>query len=165
MNQPLRICFVCTGNICRSPMAQVVMERLIEAEGLADKVVVDSAGTGSWHVGENMDPRASAALKSKGYRCTGHRAQRIDRGWLGSRDMLVALDRSHLAALGAMAGPEDFPKIRLLLEGEGESADVPDPYYGGQEDFETALELIEGGCSKLIEQVRGRLDLADESDA
>lgn len=141
------------------------MERLIQEGGLSGKVVVDSAGTGSWHVGEDMDPRAAEALGAKGYPAAPHRARRIDRHWLDSRDLLVALDSSHMADLRAMASPSDRPKIRLLSGANGESIDVPDPYYGTPGDFAASLELIEAGCRRLLEEVRVAVGSGDDATA
>jgi protein-tyrosine phosphatase len=152
---PFRICFVCTGNICRSPMAEAVMRRLLEEEGLEHAVEVDSAGTTSWHVGDPADRRAVAALRDGGYDGSTHRARRFERSWLADRDLVVALDSGHLDELRALAagGPHDT-KVRLLrsfAEGaDGHRLDVDDPYYGDAADFARVLEQVEDGCRGII---------------
>ena len=102
---PYRICFVCSGNICRSPMAEVVMADLVAAAGLADVVVVDSAGTGDWHIGERADRRAVAALAARGYDGATHRAKQFDPHWFRQRDLVIGLDRGHERTLLPNAKP------------------------------------------------------------
>lgn len=155
-----RICFVCTGNICRSPMAEVVMRRLIEDAGLHPRVEVDSAGTGSWHVGERADSRAVATLRAAGYDGTAHRARVFDRRWLADRDLVVALDRGHLRELHALSrDPESRDKVRLLrsfADGvEAAELDVADPYDGDADDFLTVLAQVEEACRGLLDRLVG----------
>ena len=150
-----RILIVCSGNICRSPMAEVVLRHLGRQAGL--DLAVDSAGTGGWHAGEPMDPRAAAALAAAGYDATGHLARRVEQQWLAERDLVLAADRGHLRDLRQRAGGlTSAPPIRLLgegLDGPGASApDVPDPYYGSANDFASCLELIERCCAGLVAQ-------------
>jgi len=153
-----RICFVCTGNICRSPMAEAVMRRLLDDAGLAGQVDVDSAGTDDWHVGDRADHRAVAALREAGYDGTGHRARVFDRRWLAERDLVVALDRGHLRELHALAGDTGAgDRVRLLRSfagsAEGVSLDVADPYYGGREDFAAVLAQVEEACRALVDRL------------
>jgi protein-tyrosine phosphatase len=150
-----RICFVCSGNICRSPTAEAVMRRLLDEAGLADRVEVDSAGTGDWHVGDPADRRALAVMKGAGYHADGHRARQFRPGWLAERDLVVALDRGHLSELTAM-DPQSDANVTLLgrfVDGAGEDVDVPDPYYGDVSDYENALDLIERGCRGLLDRL------------
>ena len=157
--RPYRICFVCTGNICRSPMAEAVMRGLLEEEGLEHAVEVDSAGTTSWHVGDPADRRAVAALRDAGYDGSTHRARAFERSWLADRDLVVALDTGHLDELRALAGDGPHaPKVRMLrsftagledVDGLGD-LDVADPYYGGSADFVRVLEQVEEGCRGII---------------
>jgi protein-tyrosine phosphatase len=152
-----RICFVCTGNICRSPVAEVVMRRLVEDDGLAGVVEVDSAGTGAWHVGHAADPRAVTSLRAGGYDGSGHHARVFEPAWIAERDLVVALDRGHLRELHAMATSEtDRDKVRLLRSFDEEApagSDVADPYDGDARDFALVLAQVERACGGLLEQV------------
>ncbi|MFO7193505.1 MULTISPECIES: low molecular weight protein-tyrosine-phosphatase [Thermocrispum] len=152
----LSVVFVCTGNICRSPMAAAVFSEHLRRVGLADRVRVSSAGTGSWHVGEPADPRAVAVLKEHGYPIT-HTAAQVGPEHL-SADLLVALDSGHLRSLRRMT--EDHARIRTLRSFDpaaGDDADVPDPYYGSDDGFTDVLEMIEAAMPGLIDWVRERL--------
>jgi protein-tyrosine phosphatase len=157
-----RICFVCTGNICRSPMAEAVLRGLLDEEGLGHAVEVDSAGTTSWHVGDPADRRAVAALREAGYDGAAHRAQAFETSWLADRDLVVALDSGHLDELRALAaGGPHGTTVRLLgsfAEGDGgdlagDDLDVADPYYGSAADFERVLAQVEAGCRGIIREL------------
>jgi len=155
-----RICFVCTGNICRSPMAEAVLRGLLDDEGLGHAVEVDSAGTTAWHVGDPADRRAVTALREAGYDGSGHRAQAFERSWLADRDLVVALDSGHLDELQALAaGGPHAPKVRLLrsfaedADVDGADLDVADPYYGSAADFERVLAQVEAGCRGIIREL------------
>src|SRR5580704_13041019 len=113
---PYRICCVCLGNICRSPMADAVLRAQIEKAGLADRVIVDSAGTGDWHLGERMHRQASGQLKRNGYDGETHRARQFDRSWLAERDLILAMDASNLRDLRALADGDRDHRIRLFGE-------------------------------------------------
>ncbi|PPK98128.1 protein-tyrosine phosphatase [Kineococcus xinjiangensis] len=163
---PYRVCFVCSGNICRSPVAEVVLRALAEEAGLGGRLEVDSAGTGDWHVGEPADRRALASLTAGGYDGSTHRARRFERSWATRRDLLVAMDRGHEAdlhaALAGMSGP--VAQVRLLSSfvdaGAGErlrAVDVADPYYGGPDGFTAVLAQVEAGCRGILEHVRREL--------
>ena len=152
-----RICFVCLGNICRSPMAEVVMRDLLQRQGLDGRVEVSSAGTGDWHIGERADERTVEALATRGYDVSGHRARQFAREWFADHNLVVALDRGNLAVLQGMAPPDHRHKIKLMLSFDdqgGDEMDVPDPYYGGAQGFNHALDLVERGCRGLLEHVR-----------
>ncbi|MFE7977704.1 low molecular weight protein-tyrosine-phosphatase [Streptomyces shenzhenensis] len=156
-----RVCFVCTGNICRSPMAESVFRaRAAEAE-LTDLVEVDSAGTGSWHEGEGADPRAVAVLEEHGYDID-HTARRFEPSWFSRLDLVIALDSGHLKALRRMAPTEeDAGKVRLLRSYDpdaGDDLDVPDPYYGGLDGFTECLERVEAASTGLLAAVREHLE-------
>jgi protein-tyrosine phosphatase len=156
----MRICFVCTGNICRSPIAEQVMrERLFES-GLSGLVVVESAGTGSWHEGDPADERAVWVLREAGYP-TEHVARRFQPEWFRTLDLVVALDQGHERVLRRLARTSDeAAKIRLLRSFDpsaGDDLDVPDPYYGNMDGFEEALKLCEAGCEGLLAEVRARV--------
>jgi protein-tyrosine phosphatase len=158
-----RVCFVCTGNICRSPMAESVFRTRVEEAGLGDLVEVDSAGTGGWHEGDGADPRTVAALEENGYD-SDHIARQFQSSWFSRLDLVIALDSGHLKALRRLAPtPQDAEKVRLLRSydpaADGD-LDVPDPYYGEIDGFEECLETVEAASLGLLvavrEQVEGR---------
>jgi protein-tyrosine phosphatase len=146
-----RICFVCLGNICRSPMAEVVLTAMLREAGLGDRVAVSSAGTGDWHVGQPADERAAAAIRARGLDLETHRARQFGPADFDDQDLVIALDRHNLADLRGMAPAGQAGKVALLMAFAGEpDADVPDPYYGGAQDYDLALELIQRGCDGLL---------------
>ena len=163
----VRVVFLCTGNICRSPMGDVVLRQLAAertlADGtvLADRIEVASAGTGNWHAGEPMDPRARAALERRGYVDHGHRAQAFETGWLDGTDLVVCMDRGHRQTLAGKArhhaGDHRHEDRLVLLRSfdrrAGGDQDVPDPYYGDDEGFDRCLDLVEAGCRGLVEHL------------
>ena len=153
---------VCLGNICRSPMAEAVLRAGLDRAGLGRAVVVDSAGTGDWHVGSRMDSRARAELASRGYDGGLHRARQVVPRWLAERDLILAMDRQNLADLHRMAGddPAERDRIRLLRSFDkrsGPDADVPDPYYGESASFGLVLDLIEAAAGGLAEELGAAL--------
>ncbi|MHA5048046.1 low molecular weight protein-tyrosine-phosphatase [Streptomyces sp. SD15] len=160
---PYRICFVCTGNICRSPMAESVFRARIEGAGLEGLVEVDSAGTGGWHEGDGADARTVAVLEAGGYE-SSHAARQFHAAWFSRLDLVIALDAGHLKALRRLAPtPEDAEKVRLLRSYDpaaGDDLDVPDPYYGPVDGFEECLEMVEAASPGLLaavkDQVKGR---------
>lgn len=162
---PYRICFVCSGNVCRSPMAESVMRELVDQAGLTGAVEVDSAGTGDWHVGERADLRAQRVLSGAGYDASGHRARQFEAGWFDTLDLVIALDRGHERTLRAWASDEEQrAKVQLLRGFDPESGpgelDVPDPYYDGERAFAEVLDQVEAACRGLLAQVRSELQAA-----
>ncbi|MFJ8635030.1 low molecular weight protein-tyrosine-phosphatase [Streptomyces sp. NPDC093568] len=162
-----RVCFVCTGNICRSPMAESVFRARVEEAGLDGLVEVDSAGTGGWHEGDPADPRTVSVLEEHGYD-GGHTARQFQPSWFARLDLVVALDSGHLKALRRLApSPEDAAKVRLLRSYDpaaGDDLDVPDPYYGGREGFEDCLEMVEAASTGLLTAVREQAGTGGMSD-
>jgi len=151
---PYRVCCVCLGNICRSPMAEVVLRGQLDRAGLAGRVVVDSAGTGDWHVGDRMERRALAQLSRAGYDGAAHRARQVDVSWLSRRDLILAMDAANLRDLRALAPPAEVFRVRLLGEVAGLGGqDVPDPYYGDAAGFARVLTLLETGMTNLVQQL------------
>ncbi|MFE9113246.1 low molecular weight protein-tyrosine-phosphatase [Streptomyces collinus] len=152
-----RVCFVCTGNICRSPMAEIVFRARVTEAGLDELVEVDSAGTGGWHEGDGADPRTVAVLEDNGY-AGGHTARQFQPSWFSRLDLVIALDSGHLGALRRLAPTEqDARKVRLLRSYDpavGDDLDVPDPYYGGTDGFEECLEMVEAASTGLLAAVR-----------
>ena len=150
------VVFVCSGNICRSPVAEKVFAREVERAGLADRVEVSSAGTGSWHVGGPADDRAAALLVAHGYPDT-HVARQVDDELLGA-DLLVALDTGHLRALHRVVrSPERVRLLRSFDPAAPPGADVPDPYYGGPDGFTEVLMMVRAAMPGLLEHVEARL--------
>lgn len=160
-----RITVVCLGNICRSPIGEAVLrDRLAEA-GLADQVVVDSAGTGDWHLGYPADPRAAATLEAAGYRID-HVSRQIGPHWMDGIHLLLAMDEANYADLQDMlarsgAQPElrmmraFDPALAHLPEPHPELA-VPDPYYGGPEGFTDVLHMIEKAADGIVDGLLAR---------
>ena len=160
-----RVCLVCLGNICRSPMAEVVLTSELAAAGLRDSVTVDSAGTGDWHLGHQMDARAAAELSRRGYDGSAHRARQVAPSWLADRDLILAMDRLNLADLRRMATRARAGTDRIWLFGEAGGLpprdagglDIPDPYGGGSSDFSTVLDLIEEAARHIAVRLTGLL--------
>ncbi len=159
----IRICFVCSGNICRSPTAEMVLRARLAEAGWAEQVVIDSAGTGPWHAGKDMDPRAREALCRHGYQPQVHVARQFQAEDFASRDLVIALDGGHVSRLGQLArlaeDPAEAAASIVLLRSYDPAAvaagelDVPDPYYGDEEGFELALAQIEAACAGLARQL------------
>ncbi|MDX2089659.1 MAG: low molecular weight protein-tyrosine-phosphatase [Kofleriaceae bacterium] len=155
----MRICFVCLGNICRSPTAEGVMRALVRKAGLDHRIVIDSAGTGQWHLGEQPDPRSRAAAARRGIELE-HEARLFSREDLDRFDLVLALDGANLNVLKALAGTRSTPDIRLLRSFDPtapEGAEVPDPYYGGGGGFDEVLDQCERACAGLLDYVRSHI--------
>jgi protein-tyrosine phosphatase len=160
--RPYAICVVCLGNICRSPMAEVVLRDELSKAGLAGKVTVSSAGTGDWHVGEPMDARAKGELTRRGYDGSRHQARQIRPSWLDDYDLVLAMDRHNLANLQRMAAgdPELYGRIRLMLSFDPDSADgaeVPDPYDGRPGEFAEVFGLVQAAAEGLAARLAATL--------
>jgi len=145
------VVFVCSGNICRSPIAEKVFAAELERAGLAEGVRVTSAGTGGWHVGDPADERAAAVLRAAGYP-SDHRARQVDADTLGA-DLIVALDDTHRRAL-SRAGAGRVRLLRSFDPTAPEWAEVPDPYYGGDAGFDEVLAMIRAAAPGMLDWVR-----------
>jgi protein-tyrosine phosphatase len=155
-----RICFVCTGNICRSPMAEVVFRDLVAKAGCESLISVMSAGTGDWHVGERSDGRTLTALSERGYDGAAHRAKQFDPSWFERLDLVVAFDRSQERILKNWApSAAERSKVHLLLnfDAEQQLVDVPDPYYSDAALFDSVLRMIHQASAALFRQIEPAL--------
>ncbi|MCU1530130.1 MAG: low molecular weight phosphotyrosine protein phosphatase [Frondihabitans sp.] len=162
-----RIVFVCTGNICRSPMAEIVFRALADRSGFGPRVAVSSAGTGDWHVGEHADARTIQVLAERGYDGTRHRARQFEAADFDRHDLVVVFDRGQERILTAWAPTEtDRTKVQLLLTfdrdrdaapRQGSGTDVPDPYYSDAAMFETVLDMVERAATALFRQIEPAL--------
>jgi protein-tyrosine phosphatase len=149
----VRILFVCTGNICRSPSAEAVARAIGARDGL--DWVVDSVGTGAWHVGERPDHRAIQVGAARGYDLSGLTARQLSRADFHAFDHLVALDSGHLSDMRAIAPAGSGAVLSRLMDWLPDTPidDVPDPYYGDVVDFENMFEMIEGAVAELARKI------------
>lgn len=140
----MKILCVCLGNICRSPMAQGAIERRLSEAGV--DAVLDSAGTGAYHIGNPPDPRGIAAASARGYDNSAQRARQVRQSDFEDFDLVLAMDASNLADLRSACPPEASCEIQLF---DAEGRDIPDPYHGGPADYEHALDMIEAAADAL----------------
>jgi protein-tyrosine phosphatase len=146
------VCFVCTGNICRSPTAEGVFRAKVAGLGLPVEVMADSAGTHGYHVGQAPDPRAVAAAAARGYDLSGLRARKFDRMDFHRFDLVIAMDSGHRTALARLAQPTQAHKLKMITAYSIRFADmdVPDPYYGAGRGFERVLDMLEESADGLL---------------
>jgi protein-tyrosine phosphatase len=153
----LRLCFVCLGNICRSPIGEGVMRHLLREAGLEGAVEVDSAGTAGYHAGEPPDARARAAARRFGVE-VGGRARQFERADFERFDYVLAMDRTNFEDLGELAldvtARKKLHLLRSFEPGAPPGASVPDPYYGGDDDFDDVVRICLSACAALLEQLR-----------
>lgn len=152
----VRVLFVCTGNICRSPTAEGLFRALVRDEGLDHVIETDSAGTHGYHVGDRPDPRSLEAARRRNVDISDQRARKVRPADFEDFDLILAMDRGHMRLLHRMAPPGRAERVRLFLEFAPELGleDVPDPYYGGSDGFETVLDLIEVAAARLLAHIR-----------
>ena len=157
-----RILFVCTGNICRSPLAEALLRRKLEERGVADRFDVDSAGTVADHVGQQSDERMRKTAQRRGI-TIDHRARPVTRADMERFDLVVGMDDWHLSTLDRMVDGQEV-EIRKMREfdpdadaaaGSGEAPDVPDPWYGGMDGFERVYEMVDRSCEVLAAHLTG----------
>jgi len=157
MTLPIRVCFVCLGNICRSPTAEGVMLKLLGDSDLAHAFTIDRAGTGGHHAGERPDPRTLRAAKARGIHLPS-RARRFNHEDFARFDYVLAMDGHNRADLLRLARADgEREKVHAFLsfaDEPGLPSDVPDPYYGGHDGFEEVLDLCESACRGFLAHVR-----------
>ncbi|MFN9209424.1 MAG: low molecular weight protein-tyrosine-phosphatase [Betaproteobacteria bacterium] len=153
-----KVLFVCMGNICRSPTAQGVFRKMVADAGIEDMVVIESAGTHAYHVGEPPDQRAVEAASRRGYTIGDLRARQVAQDDFRKFDLILAMDWENLALLQQQCPRQYKHKLHLLMRyaGEHDAATVPDPYYDGPEGFNTVLDYVEDACQGLLDVVRKR---------
>ena len=160
-SKPSEICFVCLGNICRSPLAEGVFQTLINDQGLENQIIIHSAGTGGWHVGASPDARMQATARKKGVQLTS-RAQQIQAGDIRRFDLVLAMDRSNLETMEYLCSPETAAKkLRLFRSFDPEAdgdLDVPDPYYGGDAGFEHVFQIVHRTCPPILDYVKSQME-------
>jgi len=156
MTATVGVLFVCLGNICRSPTAHGVFEALVAAAGLDGRIRVDSAGTGDWHIGQPPDQRTLQAALGRGYDLRHLRARQVERADFHRFDYVLAMDRSNLAHLQRLRphGCDTAPHLFLNYGQKLSFQDVPDPYHGGQRDFDLVLDLVENAARGLLDHIR-----------
>ena len=154
------ILMVCMGNICRSPTAEGVMQHRLQQAGLAGLVRVDSAGTHAYHIGEAPDPRSCQAARKRGYDLSVQRARQVSVADFEHFDLILAADQRNMAALKALCPPAAHARLDFILAplGDARLLEVPDPYYGGAQGFDTVLDLIEQACDGWVAQLRQELN-------
>lgn len=150
-----RVLLVCLGNICRSPTAEAVVRTIAAREFPGLPLYVDSAGTANYHVGEPPDRRTIAAGRRRGYELASLRARQVCAEDLSGFDYVLAMDRANLAELGRFAGESPRAQVGLFLQFAPQAGvdEVPDPYFGGTEDFERVLDLCEAGARGLLRRL------------
>ena len=148
----IKVLFVCTGNICRSPTAEGVFRHMVREAGLADRIATDSAGTSNYHIGEAPDSRSTACARKRGFEIGDLVARQVRPRDFKEFDLILAMDRGHYDQLMRMAPPEARDRIRLFLDyaPDAPKREVPDPYYGGSLHFDETLDLIEAGAAGLL---------------
>jgi protein-tyrosine phosphatase len=150
------VLFVCMGNICRSPTAESVFRDQVRRAGLEREIGIESAGIGDWHVGQAPDKRAIAHGRRRGYDLAELRARQVSREDFARFDWILAMDQRNLHDLGTIRPPDYTGHLGLLLDFAPELGvrEVPDPYFGGADGFETVLELTERACAGLLAHIR-----------
>lgn len=152
--QPLRVLFVCLGNICRSPLAEVVVKDVAAQQGLSHLFHFESAGTGDWHVGKGADNRSAATATQHGLSLGTHKAQRITKANINDWDMFVTMDSDNKSNLLAMGAHENKVFLMRAFEGETVVQDVPDPYYGGGTGFEDVYQMLALNAAGLLKHLQ-----------
>ena len=161
-NKEINVLFCCLGNICRSPSAHAVFEHKVKQAGLSDRIMVDSAGTGAWHVGESPDERSASTALARGYDLSQLRARQAITSDFLDFDYILAMDSNNLRDLGSIRPESSRARLSLYLDfATGVSvSEVPDPYYDSERGFEHVLDLIENAADGLLAHIRRQHELA-----
>lgn len=155
--KPIRILFVCLGNICRSPLAEGVLRECAARQGLASQITIDSAGTGAWHIGDPPDSRSIEAARRHGIDIAALRGRKVSKADFEAFDLILGMDGENVSTLRRIAPAGLAGKIDLFLAyASGRDQDVPDPYYDGPEAFERLYQMLEAGCSSLLDRLEER---------
>jgi len=152
MAKPIRVLFVCLGNICRSPLAEIIVHGQAEKKGLSKQFLFASAGTGNWHIGGPADVRSAQTAARHGLDLSQHRAQQVTASMADDWDWFVAMDADNRMNLLAMGVSEE--RLLMMRQFESESSltlDVPDPYYGGEDGFEDAYHMLSANADRLLD--------------
>lgn len=166
MSRSVGVLFVCLGNICRSPTAEAVFTQLAEQAGILDRLIIDSAGTGAYHIGSAPDRRSQQAAQQRGYEMSHLKARQVQVVDFEKYDYVLAMDEENLANLQAIQPTKATAVVKLFLEyaeHQGKSiseTEVPDPYYGGVSGFEHVLDLVEMASAGLLADIQKRFALA-----
>ncbi len=154
--EQVKVLFVCMGNICRSPTAQGVFERLVQSQGLAERILIDSAGTHAYHIGNPPDKRSQAAARNRGLDLSGQRARKVTVADIEEFDYVLAMDRINLEDLHDLVAASQRERVRLFMTfAERWNVDeMPDPYYGGESGFERVLDMVEDAAAGLLDHIR-----------
>ncbi|MEZ5536227.1 MAG: low molecular weight protein-tyrosine-phosphatase [Thiolinea sp.] len=154
--EKVSVLFVCMGNICRSPTAHGIFESLVAAQGLEELIIVDSAGTHAYHVGEAPDRRSQQAAMIRGIDLSAQRARQVESADFGRFQYILAMDQDNLRGLKSLAGAAQNHNIHLFMEfaQRWEDREVPDPYYGGERGFERVLDMVEDAAEGLLAHIR-----------
>ncbi|MEL0037137.1 MAG: low molecular weight protein-tyrosine-phosphatase [Gammaproteobacteria bacterium] len=155
----IKVLFVCMGNICRSPTAHGILQKLVEEEGLAEQIIVDSAGTISYHAGEAPDRRSAQTAMSHGIDINYQRSRQITPADYEEQDYILAMDFDNLRHLQQECPPEWQSKLYLLLKFHPDEFldEVPDPYYGGESGFEMVYQMVDIACRQLLKHLKQQL--------
>lgn len=159
MKSKIKVLFVCMGNICRSPTAEAVFRHYVENAGLSEQVMIDSAGTHDYHIGDKPDSRAQHAAQQRGYDMSKQRGRQVGEDDFRHFDYVLAMDKTNLANLRRITPPDSGTHAKLLLEYARNHVerDVPDPYYGGGDGFERVLDMVEDAAEGLLQEIRRRV--------
>ena len=158
MSEVVSVLFVCMGNICRSPTAEVVFRHYVDNAGLTGKIRIDSAGTHDYHIGEPPDARTRSAARQRGYDMSALRGRQIEERDFLRFDYVLAMDENNLSMLKRLRPPDTQSHLGLFLEfaAHHREREVPDPYYGGVEGFERVLDMVEDAAQGLLHEIRTR---------
>ena len=151
--KPIRVLFVCLGNICRSPLGEGILKDMIHSRGLEGKIVVDSAGTGAYHVGEKPNRQAMAVAHKRGIDISKQRARQLERDDLDRFHHILCMDRQNLTDAKALGRSNSNITLLMNYHPDNADPDVPDPFYGGEEDFHLVYDLVEEACQGFLDSL------------